>query len=201
MSALNKLLHFGLAGLLVAAAVTVSVQAGSPMYKGYEIPDFIVTQSDGPFELREYEPHLVAEVKVSGERGAAIRRGFRTLAGFIFGKNADETKIAMTAPVTQAETDGAWQVQFVMPAGYNLDSLPKPDNRDIRFRVTPVEKQAVVQFPGFWTDRKLAAKSAELRQWITAQGLQVADGPRYYFYDDPFTLPMRRRNEVAFLVN
>ncbi|MEM8957244.1 MAG: heme-binding protein [Pseudomonadota bacterium] len=200
MHALIKILHFALAGILVIAAISVSVSAGSTMYKGYETPDFTTTAADGPFELRRYEPHLVAEVHVEGDRGAAIRRGFRTLAGFIFGKNAEETKIAMTAPVTQAPADGVWQVQFMMPDGYDLDTLPAPNDDRIRFRVTDAETQAVMQFSGWWNDRKLAEKASELRSWVDAQGLQITDGPRYYFYDDPFTLPMRRRNEVAFRV-
>ena len=200
MHALIKILHFALAGVLVIAAISVSVSAGSTMYKGYETPDFTTTAVDGPFELRRYEPHLVAEVHVEGERGAAIRRGFRTLAGFIFGKNVDETKIAMTAPVTQAASDGVWQVQFMMPQGYDIDSLPAPNDDRIRFRMTDAETQAVMQFSGWWSDRKLAEKASALRSWVDAQGLQIADGPRYYFYDDPFTLPMRRRNEVAFEV-
>ena len=26
----------------------------------------------------------------------------------------------------------------------------------------------------------------------------MTGGPRFYYYDDPFTLPFNRRNEVAF---
>ncbi|MCR9089323.1 MAG: heme-binding protein [Rhodobacteraceae bacterium] len=200
MHALIRTLHLALAGVLVIAAISVSVSAGSTMYKGYETPDFTISAADGPFELRRYEPHLVAEVHVDGERGAAIRRGFRTLAGFIFGKNAEETKIAMTAPVAQAPAEGVWQVQFMMPDGYDLDTLPTPDDERIRFRMTDAETQAVMQFSGWWNDRKLTEKADELRRWTEARGLQIADGPRFYFYDDPFTLPMRRRNEVAFQI-
>lgn len=200
MSVLNKSLHLVLSGVLLVAAITVSVSAGSSMYKGYETPDFTISSAEGPFEVRSYAPHLVAEVKVDGSRSAAVRRGFQMLAGFIFGKNAEETKIAMTAPVTQTQEDGLWHVQFVMPDGYEMDNLPAPNDARIQFRMTPIEQQAVVQFSGRWTDRRLAEKTGELRRWIREQGLQVADGPRYYFYDDPFTLPGRRRNEIAFRI-
>lgn len=215
MHAFLKILHFALAGVLVISAISLSVSAGSTMYKGYETPDFTVTTADGPFEVRQYAPHLVAEVHVEGERGAAIRRGFRTLAGFIFGQNADDTKIAMTAPVAQAPVtdatvteasateapgNGVWQVQFMMPDGYDLDNLPSPNDDRIRFRMTDAQTQAVMQFSGWWSDAKLTDKANALRSWAETQGLQISGGPRYYFYDDPFTLPMRRRNEVAFQI-
>ena len=73
-----------------------------------------------------------------------------------------------------------------------------PDSAAIRVEKTAPRAEAVLRFSGFWTDRKLEAKAEELRGWISAQGLTVTGGPRFYCYDDPFTLPFNRRNEVAF---
>ena len=44
---------------------------------------------------------IAAEALVEGERGAAIREGFRLIAAYIFGANKPNANIAMTAPVTQ----------------------------------------------------------------------------------------------------
>ncbi len=73
-------------------------------------PDFKIIQAERNIQLRQYAPYIVAEVKVSGERGAAASQGFRLIAGYIFGGNQSKTasankngaeKIAMTAPVIQ----------------------------------------------------------------------------------------------------
>ena len=67
-----------------------------------ETPKYKILQQDGDFEVRQYEPRIVAEVSVDGEMDTATREGFRILAAYIFGKNAGQQSIAMTAPVTQA---------------------------------------------------------------------------------------------------
>ena len=50
----------GLIVVMFVASVGVSVQAG--MYNGYETPSYRVVREDAGVQLREYEPHLVAEV-------------------------------------------------------------------------------------------------------------------------------------------
>ena len=57
------------------------------------------------FEIREYEPVLIAETTVDGDMSTASSSGFRLLADFIFGNSlvpgtTQAGKIAMTAPVT-----------------------------------------------------------------------------------------------------
>lgn len=203
MPTLNNTLHLALAAILLVASVAVA--GDSQMYKGYETPPYTVVQSDGAVEIRDYAPHLLAEVRVEGDRSSAVARGFRRLARFIFGANADDAKVAMTAPVTQRALPASaapgespvWDVQFMMPSHFTLGTLPDPNDDAIRFTRTKAERQAVIRFSGLWRSSTIDQKTAALRAWVDAQGLQVAGPPRYYFYDDPFTLPFRRRNEVA----
>jgi SOUL heme-binding protein len=68
----------------------------------YEQPRYKVVESVGTIEIRRYEPMLMAEVDVDGDRSTAAGRGFRVLAGYIFGGNAGQKEVAMTSPVTQA---------------------------------------------------------------------------------------------------
>ncbi|RYI11678.1 MAG: heme-binding protein, partial [Acetobacteraceae bacterium] len=76
-------------------------------HKGYEMPPYSVEWQEDAREIRSYGPHLLAEVTVSGSRSGAIQKGFRVLAGYIFGGNATGEKIAMTVPVAQTpETRG-----------------------------------------------------------------------------------------------
>ena len=67
-------------------------------------PYEVLEQLDG-FELRQYPPHLVAQVEIQGSFEDAGNRAFRTLFGYITGKNGARGSVAMTAPVLQA----AWR--------------------------------------------------------------------------------------------
>ncbi|MBM7067069.1 heme-binding protein [Actibacterium sp. 188UL27-1] len=179
----------------------MSTIAGANMYKGYEIPTYSVQQADGPFEVRLYEPHLVAEVAKGGSRNQAASSGFRTLAKFIFGGNSADESIAMTAPVSQIPGKNGWLVRFAMPSQYDMEALPKPMDDTVRIVEVPGDRQATIQFSGRWNSAKLREKEQALRAWMAERGLTAAGSVRYYFYDDPFTMPWNRRNEVAIAVN
>lgn len=182
-----------------------------------EEPRYQVLQSDGAFELRQYEPMLVAHVEVDGDASGARNAGFRLLAGYIFGGNQGQRKIEMTAPVTQAAAPvgekigekiamtapvtqsataaGRWRVSFMMPRAFTLDTLPVPNDERVKFEVLPGEKRAAVRFDGFSTDSNLGRHRALLEAWVQQQGLKPSGGFVSAFYNDPFTLPWNRRNE------
>jgi hypothetical protein len=168
------------------------------MYKGNETPDYVIESSDGAIEVRAYPPNIAAEVTVSGDRDAAINAGFRVLAGYIFGGNEARAKVAMTTPVTQAGSDQQWTVQFMMPAAYTLETLPKPKDGRIRLVKTKPVRMVVLRFSGVPATATLASRAEELRAWAKSTGLQIKGQPQFMFYDAPFTLPWNRRNEVAF---
>jgi hypothetical protein len=202
MSTSFKTYSLGLIATVVALAVSVHAQAD--MYKGYEIPPYEVLSRDGDFELRAYESHLVAEVDVAGSREQAIRGGFRVLADFIFGGNSTSETVAMTVPVSQLPRGGAdmsdrpvWTVRFMMPAAYTRDTLPEPASEAIRFVETPRERHLVVRFSGLPSAAVLAENSEKVAAEAQARGLDLVGAPRFHFYDDPFTLPWKRRNEVS----
>ncbi len=111
-------------------------------------PPYTTIKSDGNITIREYEKMIVAEVSVSGERYDAIKAGFRLLANYIFGGNDQKIQIAMTAPVIQAKdpeknNNNNWIVRFVMPAGYDMQKLPQPDNQQVKL-TTVKQKQYIV---------------------------------------------------------
>ena len=60
-----------------------------------------MVQKSEVFEVRRYEPYVVAEVVVPGPASEAGNQGFGMLAGCIFGKNKGERKLEMTAQVAQ----------------------------------------------------------------------------------------------------
>ena len=70
-----------------------------------EEPKFELISKENNIELRRYPTFIVAETWVDGDMSEASNKGFRAIAGYIFGDNkaaggTDSAKIAMTAPVT-----------------------------------------------------------------------------------------------------
>lgn len=174
--------------------------AHAESYKGYEMPPFDVVSKERGYELRDYAPHLLASVTVDGNARQSASAGFRKLAGYIFGGNAQGEKISMTVPVGQVPDGDGFEITFMMPARFDLDSLPKPNARDIRFRWTSPERHAVLEFSGYASGATLNRHAAELRDMLKRDGIRILEGPKFAYYDDPFTLPWRRRNEVSFVI-
>lgn len=202
------------------ALATVTTPAGSAPaqageYNGLEIPSYTVEARRGAFELRRYSPHLAAEVQMRGSQNGAASRAFQILAGFIFGKNAPAkkiamtapvtqskggAKIAMTAPVTQAEQDGVWTVRFMMPRQYSAETLPRPTSQAVRIVEVDPGRRVVVTFSGTTQPAQVARRTAELQAFASAQGLETIGPAELARYNDPFTPPWRRRNEVSFQI-
>jgi hypothetical protein len=84
------------------AAVLLMLESGTAL--ATEEPRHTVLRTGDTFEVRRYEPYLVAETLVTGSAEDARNQGFRLLAGYIFGKNKGAREIAMTAPVAQTPT-------------------------------------------------------------------------------------------------
>ena len=176
-----------------------------------EEPKFTVALHEGAFEIRDYQAAVVAEVTVTGDQSEAASKGFRLLAGYIFGGNrrhqsipmtatvAQERKgqtIAMTAPVTQTQSDGAWVVRFTMPGAYSLKTLPVPNDPKIQLRDLAPARFAVERFSGLADRRSFDAKTVELEGFVRAHGLHAVGPVSLAQYDPPWTLWFMRRNEV-----
>ncbi len=183
---------------------------GSPAL-AVEEPKFDVVLKDGAFEVRDYKAVVVAEVSVSGDQKAAAYKGFRLLAGYIFGGNTRRQSIAMTAPVAQAPTgqtiamtapvsqtpsDGAWVVRFTMPSAYTLDALPQPNDPRVQLKALPPERFAVVRYSGYANADNFHAQSAALMDFAKTHDLHVIGPATLAQYDPPWTLWFMRRNEV-----
>lgn len=172
-------------------------------------PKYTVLKSEGPIEIRRYPPLIVAEVKIKGQRYSTINSGFRLLADYIFGNNNSKQKIAMTAPVmqegivtssdataTKPLQDDAWIVRFVMPANFDLASLPHPNNRAITLINLPSKEYIVIRFSGSNSDKNLQDHLDSLLQYSKKHQLNITGRPIMAFYNPPWILPMFKRNEI-----
>jgi len=189
------LLYVGLALLaaLLGLAAFWFVQT-----RNVEIARYDVVEADGAIEIRDYPALVVAEVERTGSRDQAVRAGFGPLARYIFAREREGEKIAMTAPVTQKAAGESWTVQFIMPSGYDLSRLPRPAGTDVRLREMPPVRRAAIRFSGWWSDELFTEKDAALRQWLERKGLKVSGTPTFAYYNDPFTPGFLRRNEILY---
>ena len=181
-----------------------------------EEPNYSVIEKDGAFELRNYEPKIIAEVLVSGNMKQASNKGFKLIAGYIFGGNTSQQgniekinmtapvtvtanrseKISMTAPVTMKASDNQWLVHFVMPSKYTMATLPKPNNDAVMLRQVPSRKYAVVRFSGLAGARKVDNITTQLETWVSKKGITPIGKAELSRYNPPWTLPFLRRNEI-----
>lgn len=175
---------------------------------GVEEPRFRVEADHGAFEVRLYEPVVVAETSVRGDFREGGNEGFRRLAGFIFGGNDGGRKIAMTAPVAverpgdgraevaQERRGGAWIVSFTMPSSLRLEDLPAPEDARVWLRKVGARRVAAVKFSGTWGEEKFREKATELAALVREKGLVPRGEAVYARYDPPWTPWFLRRNEV-----
>ena len=155
----------------------------------------VVEQADG-FELRRYEPAVLAEVSMPGTAGSGLTSAFRKLVSYIGGGNGQGRKIAMTAPVLEQPHDSGSLIAFVMPAGSELDSMPDPTDPSVRMRAVDEELVAAQRFSGRWSSDGFARRAADLVEHARAAGFEPAGPARYARYDPPWTPWFMRRNEV-----
>lgn len=193
--------------------ILISIGAGSAV--ATEQPNYRVIEKSGDFELRAYDPMIVAETWLAGSMREVSSAGFRVLADYIFGNNrsraGDAEKISMTAPVTlepraekidmtapvgMAQSGEQWRVHFVMPSSYTIDTLPTPNNPAVHLREVPASNYAVLRFSGWVTDDKRAEKTSELMAWLSSKGITPRGEAELARYNPPWTLPFLRRNEV-----
>ncbi len=195
---------------IIAVLVLGGVLAG-PIMSDVERPDYeVVSTPEQNIEIRRYEPMIIAQVTMQGEREEAIGDGFRLLADYIFGNNTVSQEIAMTAPVQQQASEkiamtapvqqqaegNDWTVSFVMPSDYTMETLPKPNNDRVTLMQVPARRVIAIEFSGTNSDDNIAEHEQQLKATIQANNLQTTGAPTYAFYNPPWTLPPMRRNEV-----
>ena len=199
----------GLGGVVLLLIGSFSLGAGEAM--AIEESSYTVVEQVDDFELRMYEPSIVAETLVEGEFSEVGSEGFRRLAGYIFGKNRKQEsidmtapvsqesaseKIAMTAPVNQETVDGKWRITFTMPDEYSMETLPVPLDDRVILKQEPGRLIAAIRYSGTWSRDRYQEKEASLRSLIGEHGLKVVGEPVFARYNAPYTLWFLRRNEV-----
>lgn len=174
---------------------------------------YTVLLKEGDLELREYAPYIIAQTLVNGDFEEAGDTAFRKLFEYITGENYLEQdvemtvpvgqtqvdagkKIEMTAPVGQTQLAGQWAVSFMMPASYTLETLPKPNNKDVTLEKIPGRKVATITYSGFWDEEGYLKNKEILMKWLVGKNLVQAGEPIWARYNPPIMPWFLRRNEI-----
>jgi len=177
----------------ITAALTLLALLFATTAHAIEEPAYTVERAweSEQIEIRRYAPRVMAVTTMQGNDDD----GFRVLAGYIFGGNATEQKIAMTAPVQQSMA-GEAEMAFMMPAEYTLEDLPTPNDERVGFEEAPAYTAAVIQFSGWASADKADEHWQRLRQFLIAEQIDISGQPTLNQYNPPWTLPFLRRNEI-----
>ena len=200
--------YIGLIGLTI---LTVSSLLVVKSAMAIEKAKYTVLVKEDNFEIRQFEPQIVAETYVDGNLEDVGNAGFRRLYSYISGDNkkklsismtapvgqeASSEKIAMTAPVSQEKKGEQWRITFLMPAEYSLETLPEPLDERVKLAAVPGGLMAAVQYSGTWSEEGYEKNKALLEAFIQKRGLIKKGAPVWARYDPPFMPWFLRRNEV-----
>lgn len=183
---------------------------------GLETPQYTVlaTRKRG-YEIRRYDPFSVCSVSMVQPRPVDATKtdakvsfptmggasAFGALAGYLFGKNQQETSMKMTTPVISSPDNG--QMSFVLPSEFwkNVQAAPKPlSESGVSVETVEWEVRAVLMFGGYTSRKIIEVRSKQLldglqqdTEWKVEKGEPVMLAQ----YNDPFTPPWKRLNEVS----
>lgn len=163
--------------------------------RNIETYPYVVKRKYKLFEIRTYETTLFTSVKLStkGYKNSSSK-GFSMLAGYIFGNNERNEKIAMTSPVSMSLGD-SMTMMFMVPKKFNKDMLPKPNQSGIEFKEEPSKTVAAISFSGWANDIKIEKYQQNLKAALDVEGIKYSS--QFYFlgYNAPFEV-FNRKNEV-----
>ena len=201
----------------ISSLVTLPLISGCSVFGVNTVEEaaYDVLMAEDNYELRLYEPMVVAETYIEDDFDKAGNLAFRKLFGYISGDNTASSEIAMTAPVIanpggsgngekiemtvpvlEQKNDQGWRYMFVLPASYTIQTAPEPLNEDVKLASQPQKRVAVIRYSGSSNENAIDEKTTQLKQWIAANDLTPVSEPRWAGYNPPWTLPFLRRNEV-----
>lgn len=205
--------------IALSMAGLVSTMGSAAAQNSIEQPQYeIIKEIDG-VELRSYAPYLVAEVTVkANSMREASSRGFRPLANYIFGGNQGADKIAMTAPVTtQPQQDatkegtqiamtapvttreaeeGLYNVRFSMPSQWTMETLPKPNDPNVKLIQVAGEQRLAYRFVGPRSDARIDEALRKIDAFMTEENISTASPMMIAGYDGPSVPEAKKRWEV-----
>jgi len=184
--------------VVVLLGISYALAAPKPTTcNNYDCPSFTVVSSNDNYEERQYDS--ANWVTVEGTGGSAM---FWKLFRYIGGRNADNKKIEMTAPVISRvqpnADDSGFSGNRKMSFYVAMENAPEPTEDGVYLEKKSLNVY-VKTFGGWARDAKNLQKAAELRQQVPAG---TFDSSYFYTagYDSPWKV-LNRHNEVWLVKN
>ncbi len=164
-----------------------------------ETPDYKIIKKKMNYEIREYEPMIIAKTVVKEQYKEATSIGFRRIANYIFGGNDKNMEISMTAPVVSIDykgTENLVQILFVMPKEHTFLELPVPNLSSIEIENMDLGKVATMKFGGWATNDRVQTYINKLDNWLKNEKILKTGNFMVAQYNSPWALPPFRKNEI-----
>ena len=180
----------------IIAIVFVGIQLFSlKSQKNIETYSYVVNKKYDQFEIRSYKATLFTSVKLSSKKyKEASSKGFSILAGYIFGNNNRNEKIAMTSPVSMSLKDYT-TMMFMVPKKYKKETLPQPNLSKIKFKEEPAKTVAAINFSGWANDKKIKKYKQKLKDALDKEGILYKNRFQFLGYNAPYEV-FNRKNEI-----
>lgn len=180
----------------IIAIVFVGIQLFSlKSQKNIETYSYVVNKKYDQFEIRSYKATLFTSVKLSTKKyKEASSKGFSILAGYIFGNNNRNEKIAMTSPVSMSLKDST-TMMFMVPKKYKKETLPQPNLSNIKFKEEPAKTVAAINFNGWANDKKIKKYKQKLKEALDREGILYKNRFHFLGYNAPYEV-FNRKNEI-----
>jgi len=181
----------GLVAIFVVFQSFISVNASKTERQKYRL-----VSKTKKFEIRYYPSATFATIfsDATNYKGVASK-GFRKLAGYIFGGNEKKESISMTAPVRMSMSDKGSSMSFIMPEKYSDQNLPIPNDKSISIQNSNPEYVAVISFGGYASDEKITIYKDKLMEALAKEKIQVKGSFSFLGYNAPFQF-VGRTNEI-----
>ena len=102
----------------------------------------------------------------------------------------------MTTPVLNNLDQPQLTIAFVMPKGYQAQTVPQPEDPAVSIREVPARKVAAITFKGTATTRVIAEKRAALLDWLKRRQLDTIGPIELARYNPPFIPGVFKRNDL-----
>jgi hypothetical protein len=185
----------------ILAVMTIALVYVSKSTAQTEEHKYQVLKEYNKFEIRKYEPALFTSVNLD-KKGykESSSEGFTILAGYIFGDNASNEKIAMTSPVAMELGDTS-KMLFMVPKAYDLKNLPNPNNDKIVFEKQEEKIIAAIRFDGWADNERIEQYKSILLEELAKEKLAHSNKFTFLGYNPPFEVVNRRNEVVVELMN
>ena len=210
-----------LAGLIILLFLFIWTLYGVYMSRSvsetpYEVSEIL----ENGVEIREY-PEEIWATTVAEDQNSAFSPLFRYISGDNErGEKIEMTapvvtpkpqldgavstrgeKIEMTAPVVTMNTEKGQFMAFIMPEQFDINSIPKPSSDKVKIELVGPRKLVTIRFSGYANQENYEKNLEILNKTLENREISTKGEPLLMQYNDPWTPPFLRRNEIAIQVN